>query len=452
MRWGILVTAALLALVGAQTARADDWLPHPADATWTYSWSDTQYLQTPLTEKTTVGSQKGWSFTLHWTTKDLGNASDAPASTGDVDFQETPAGLINTNWSSTPPPADLPILCPTMSCNNALSSTWYYLIWGGRSPVLAEPLLQGAQWTSTGGAQGDVASSTQYAGQEQVSVPAFPSPVMAAKVVSTITQAGAIGDPYGSGTRTVWWVYGVGPVKMTFIHAGGAGAPVTTAVLQSTNQVSKPPPDDTNYFPLDKGRTFTYRWANSKHMRQPEVEQFTIDSAAQASARFTVKSLSGPMKVAGTYGFSTRNDGVTNLWGDTAATTRLRFPSLGPSSLAVAKRRRFFTPFDLMTFGFNPLLPAYASVGATWASSESTQDWLNYGVTGTTTITGIQTVKVKAGTYRALVVRSTLSQPGFTFGSGVRTCWFAPGVGLVKLVFRHGDRSVSTAELVRATQ
>ena len=446
MKRGLVLVAVLVALVGARAARASDWLPHPADATWTYSWSDTQYLKTPVKEKATVGEQKGASFTLHWTTADVDNPADAISSTGDVQFQETPAGLINTNWSSSPPPADFPVLCATLACNNSLSSTWYHLIWGGRSPVLPEPLLQGAEWTSTGGAQGDVSSASRYAGREQVSVPAFPGPVTAAKVVSTITQAGALGDPYGSGTRTVWWVYGVGPVKTTFQHAGGAGAPVTTIVLESTNQTAKAPPDDANYFPIDKGRSFTYSWTNSKRMPKPSVQQFTIDSAAQASARFTVKSLSGPLKVAGTYGFSTRADGVTNLWGDTQAATRLKFPALGPSSLPASKRRHFFTPFDLMTFGFNPLLPAYAKVGASWGSSEQSQDWLNYGVAGSTTITGAQSVKVKAGTYRALVVRSTLKQTGFAFGSGSRTCWFAPGVGLVKLVFRHADGSVSTVE------
>lgn len=436
--------------MGAWTARAGDWLPHAADATWTYSWSDTQYLTTPIKEKTTVGEQRGPSFTLNWTTRDLGNPADAIESIGAIQFQETAAGLINTNWSSTPPPLELPVLCPTLACNNSLASTWYYLIWGGRSPVLPEPLLRGAEWTSTGGAQGDVSSANRYAGREPVSVPAFPEPVPAAKVVSTVTQAGALGDPYGSGTRTVWWVYGVGPVKMTFQHAGGAGAPVTTAVLESTNQMPLPQLDDANYFPLDKGRTFTYRWANSKHMPKPAVAQFTIDSAAQASARFVVKSLSGPLKVAGSYGFSTRVTGVTNLWGDTQATSRLKFPRLGPAALPPSKRRHFFTPFDLMTYGFNPVLPAYASVGATWGSSRDSQDWLNYGVSGSTTITGFQTVKVKAGSYRTLVVRSTLKQTGFPFGTGTRTSWFAPDVGLVKLVFRHGDRSVSTVELLRA--
>jgi hypothetical protein len=56
----------------------------------------------------------------------------------------------------------------------------------------------------------------------------------------------------------------------------------------------------------------------------------------------------------------------------------------------------------------------------------------------------MQTVHVPAGTFRALVVRSTLTQQRYSFGSGIRTCWFAPGEGLVKLVFAHRDGSVST--------
>ena len=43
---------------------------------------------------------------------------------------------------------------------------------------------------------------------------------------------------------------------------------------------------------------------------------------------------------------------------------------------------------------------------------------------------------------------ATLRQASFPFGSGTRTSYFAPDVGLVKLVFRHGDGSISTAALL----
>ena len=62
---------------------------------------------------------------------------------------------------------------------------------------------------------------------------------------------------------------------------------------------------------------------------------------------------------------------------------------------------------------------------------------------------GLQKVKVPAGTFEAIEIVSKLTQPGFPAGSGTRTAWFAPDKGLVKLVFRHGDGSVSDVELLK---
>jgi hypothetical protein len=150
--------------------------------------------------------------------------------------------------------------------------------------------------------------------------------------------------------------YGVGPAKIEFEHSGGSGAAVTSVTLQSTNQTAQAPPSDVDYFPLAKGKTLTYRWTNTKHLTKPEVERFTTDAVANGSARFTVKSVSGPIKVAGTYGFSKRLDGITNLWGTTQSATQLKFPALGPRSASSADRNHIVTPFDLMTFGMNPIL------------------------------------------------------------------------------------------------
>jgi hypothetical protein len=449
-KWLLAVALVGASLAVAPSSRADAWLPHPTDATWTYQWTDSVYSTTPTTEQVTVKSTKGGTFTLGWTTDGQNNPADAVDTTGQVSFEDTTAGLINTDWSSSAPPVSWPVLCASSAgCGNSLSSAYYNVIWGSRSPVLAEPLLKGTTWPGTGGEQNDVSSSSTYLGTEQITVPAFPGPVTAAKVRSTITQAGALGDPYGSGTRTTWWVYGVGPVKVEFQHAGGAGAPVTAVALQSTNQTPQAPPADADYFPFTKGQTLTYQWTNTKHLPKPEVERFTTDAVANGSARFTVKSVSGPITVAGTYGFSKRLDGVTNLWGTTQSATKLKFPPLGPRSAATADRNHIVTPFDLMTFGFNPVLQAYAVKGATWPSDPAGHDFAVYGVTGTTQVLGVQTVTVAAGTFHALAVRTKLVQAGFPYGSGTRTSWFAPGKGLVKLVFAHGDGSVSTVELMK---
>ena len=448
MRRG-LPAAAAAALIAAAPAAAGGWLPHPADATWTYQWTDSVYDATPTNEIVKVNSQSGSAFTLAWTTKDAGTP-DAPQSDGSVSFQETNLGLVNTDWSSSPPPAAFPILCASLSsCGNSLASTYYDVIWGARAPVLFEPLLKGTSWSSSGGAGNDVASSNDYLGTELVTVPAFAKPVLAAKVRSQITQAGALGDPYGSGVRTTWWVYGVGPVKVVFQHAGGTGAAVTTATLQATNQTPQAPPSDAAYFPMQAGLKGTYRWTNPRHFAKPEIESYSVDQAANDTAIANVKSVSGPLKVAGAYQFTTRLDGVTSVASSTKAASLVKLPPLGPSSLPPAKRRHFFTPFDLMTFGFNPVLPAYAAPGTRWTSDPNGRDFAVYGVTGATRVVGIQTVTVPAGTFQALVVTSTLEQPGFPFGSGTRTMWFVDGKGLVKLVFRHGDRSVSTVELLR---
>lgn len=442
--------AAALA-VSAGAARADNsWLPHPSNATWEYTWSDSEYDPTPTKEKVTVKDTNGASFDLAWTTDGENNPSAAPTSTGVVSFEESDFGLVNTNWSSNPPPANFPVLCASLtSCGNSLASTYYNLIWGTRAPTLWEPLLQGTTWSATGGAQNDVASTSTYMGTQQVTVPAFPQPVTAAVVRSQITQAGALGDPYGSGVRIVWWVYGVGPAKIEFDHEGGSTAPVTTAVLDATNQTPLAPPSDVNYFPLQQGLSGTYRWTNPRYLKKPEVEKFSVSQAQNDSAQFTIKSVSGPIRVDGAYGFTTRVDGVTTLWGTTKSVSIAKFPPLGPRALPVSQRRHFETPFDLMTYGFNPVLPAYPAVGSTWQGTTAGSDYKTYGVTGTERVLGVARVRVPAGTFKALEVVSKLSQPGFPFGSGTRICWFAPGRGLVKLVFRHGDGSVSTVELIK---
>src|ERR1700745_3403475 len=91
---GFLTTAAaVLALTLAGGAQAaDDWWPHPSDATWTYKWTDSVYKQGPTLEKVTVKDQSGKNFTLSWTTKDVDNPDkpgNGPLSFGDMAFQET---------------------------------------------------------------------------------------------------------------------------------------------------------------------------------------------------------------------------------------------------------------------------------------------------------------------------------------------------------------------------
>jgi len=114
MRVGVAVALATMLVVVAP-AHADGWLPHASDATWTYQWTDSVYNPTPTKEIVTVKSVSGSSFTLAWTTDGAGNPDGAPASAGTVSFQQSNFGLVNTDWSSTPPPSSFPILCSSLS-------------------------------------------------------------------------------------------------------------------------------------------------------------------------------------------------------------------------------------------------------------------------------------------------------------------------------------------------
>jgi hypothetical protein len=431
----------------ALTDPVDQWLPSSDDATWTYSWSNDRYAPTPTLEQYKLSERKGSEFALSWTTQDLGNGDGTVQSSGVIGFDRTETGLANTGWNSTPPPPQFPILCGSASgCGNSLSSALFLAVWGSRGPVLQEPLVRGARWSSLGGANNDVSSGNRYVGTEQIDVPAFPGGVSAARVESDVTQAGALGDPYGTGVRTVWWVRGVGPVRMLFRHAGGE---TSQAELVGTNLDPRDPPSDLDYLPFEKGRTAVYRYRNSRHLKQPSTQTFKVADAVNNSARVEVQVKSGPIRAVGAYVFATRLDGVKNTSTSTKAASLVHFPDLGPRTLSKARRRRFFTAYDLMTFGFNPVLPAYPRKGDSWKSSTRSRDFKVFGVVGSSKVLGVQRVRTPKGTFNAMAVRSRLRQKGFPFGSGTRTSWFAPGEGLVKLVFAHGDGSVSTVERVR---
>jgi hypothetical protein len=448
--FSLLLAAVLVAVLAAPASAAlndpaQQWLPSSDGAEWVYRWSNSDYQPAPRTEKYTVQSRNGTAFRLRWDEQNAG-PYDTPSS-GTIDFRYTDAGLVNLNYQSTQPPPQFPILCASAtSCGNSVAGAMYLLIWGTRSPTLAEPLLSGTRWNSLGGAGNDVASASRYVGHEKVTVAAFPAGVEAAKVEAQVTQAGAVGDPFGSGVRTVWWVRGVGPVKMSMRHAGGE---LSSVELQSTNLKPLPLPSDDNLLPLNNGDVARFRWRNSKHMKAWATQDFTVSAVVNGSAQVNVKRVSGPINVAGAYTLSTRLSGVISLSASTQAATRAQFPALGPRSAPAADRRRFFTAYDFLTYGFGPVAPVYASAGQTWRSSRDSRDWKIFGVTGKSTVMKPVKLRVRAGAFTAVPVRSTLTQNGFPFGSGTRTSYFAPGKGLVKLVFKHNDGSVSTVERVK---
>lgn len=180
--------------------------------------------------------------------------------------------------------------------------------------------------------------------------------------------------------------------------------PVTTVVLQSTNQVAQAPPPDDRFFPLVKGAKQRFSWTSTKHLKKASVQLFTTDAVVNGSARISVKHVSGPIRGAGAYGFTVRGDDVSNIWATTQSVSLAKFPAVGPKSLAPAKRRRFTTPFDLMVYGYNPLLPPYGTAGATWGSLVPSRDYSVFGATGFTKVLGFPR--------KSSASRASMSPPG----------------------------------------
>jgi hypothetical protein len=200
--------------------------------------------------------------------------------------------------------------------------------------------------------------------------------------------------------------------------------------------------------PLALGDVASFRWRNDRHMKRWSRQRFEVRAVANGTSRINVHDTSGPIDVNASYVFSSRLAGLTNVTSVLRrAKTSSRLPQLGPAG-GPQGRARFVTPYDLMSYGFNPILPAYAASGQTWRSSRESRDWSVYGVSGVSTVLGRRTVRTPAGKFKAIAVRSRLRQADHAFGSGSRTMYFAPGKGLVKLTFRHSDGSTSTVERV----
>jgi hypothetical protein len=176
----------------------------------------------------------------------------------------------------------------------------------------------------------------------------------------------------------------------------------------SCSPSSSPAAPADSWLPRAADASWTYEWQNSVYSTTPTKEKVTV--AEQRGA------LGDPF-----------GSGVRTVWW---------VFGVGP----------------LRVYGCTPILPAYPRSGAAWSARVPSRDFSVFVERGTTRVLRVQRVRVPAGTFQALVVQSRLTQVVFPFGSGTRTSYFAPGRGLVTLVFRHGDGSVSTVELQRFQQ
>ena len=183
------------------------------------------------------------------------------------------------------------------------------------------------------------------------------------------------------------------------------------------------------YFPLNVGDKWIYAWSNDTH--HPGVIMETIQVTAKSGSYITLSAHHD--QADGQFWIYEQADGLR--WSGWSTQGGPSFPLPMYMLLYYA-----YVPTD---FFKQPL-----SSGESWRGYGRTESSLpnHKGLSAVISVT--ETVTVTAGIYTNTLHIHTVISGTDNYLSGERDTWFAPGVGLIKLVYNHNDGSVTTAELV----
>lgn len=197
------------------------------------------------------------------------------------------------------------------------------------------------------------------------------------------------------------------------LHAAPSGMPATIE------------PDQ--YFPLGVGNQWVYSWTNDVYAPSPIIENIVITE--QVSSLYKMRAYhigaEGEFRIITTTGYQ------WDLWYSSHGSDPFPLPM-------------YLIPYYLRVP--TNLLPASFQVEDTWTG---TGQYGGTAYTGTTTVvTNTATVSASGRIYTNCLQLHTVINGPHPFGAGTRDAWFAPDVGLVKLVYNHNDGSVTRAELL----
>ena len=181
------------------------------------------------------------------------------------------------------------------------------------------------------------------------------------------------------------------------------------------------------YFPLQVGNQWVYSWTNTLYALSPITE--TVVVSERIGSQYTLyayhKQAEGQFKISKTWGYRWVSYN-TSGW-------NISFP-LNLYLLL----HYLYVPEKLFANSFRAG-DAWESVG--WYGGEK------YDGT-TTVITTEAMVTVNGHTFDNCVKIHTIITGSHPFGAGTRDAWFAPDIGLVKLIYNHNDGSITVAELI----
>ncbi len=242
-----------------------------------------------------------------------------------------------------------------------------------------------------------------------------------------------------NGTRYLWFAKGVGLVKMRYEHSNGINTDAELVNYELSGESNE-------YFPLNIGSTWTYRWKNDYH-NETFIEQAYLDVYSDKKEQYknhlnltvSVKSESG--QELGKRDFYIKK---------TISTLTIRQASSRPvikSTAVIEYPTSIFS--DNISTSWPELFRYPMTVGKTWIE----EGWSNSILQ--TTIEDYEEVNCAAGDFKNCLKHKTVftgaeSETDLESAliNGTRYLWFAKGVGLVKMHYEHSNGVITEAELI----
>ena len=242
-----------------------------------------------------------------------------------------------------------------------------------------------------------------------------------------------------NGTRYLWFAKGVGLVKMRYEHSNGI---VTEAELIAHHVPEK----SDEYFPVNLGTTWTYKWKND-YYNEVFIEKVLVGVNSDTRELFK-GNLHLSVKVATESGEAL---GERNFYvAKTDASLGLR-PASSRTTIKSSRDVPVSTSLfleNISSFHRTELFQFPLTIGRTWRHQGRRDSQAQV------TIEPYEQVKISVGTFSKCLKHKTIftdasanTEQESALINGTRYLWFAKGVGLVKMQYEHSNGVITEAEL-----
>ena len=242
-----------------------------------------------------------------------------------------------------------------------------------------------------------------------------------------------------NGTRYLWFAKGIGLVKVRYEHSNGINTDAELIDYKLADESNE-------YFPLNVGSIWTYKWKND-YYNEFFIEEAHLDINREDRELFkdalhlTVKVQSESGQELGIRDFYIKKTRSTLTIRQSGSRGEIK------STSAIVYPTSIFS--DNISTSWPELFRFPLTVGKTWTE----EGWSNSILK--TTIEPYETVECAAGSFQKCLKHKTIftnaeakTDLKSSLINGTRYLWFAKGVGLVKMRYEHANGVITEAELI----